>query len=87
MNKIRCKQIVDNFKDDVQIEYEVNDKAKIFRVSSINAIGQRVIHEELAAAHDNHRAISSNYNLCKDIYNKLISRYYGKLHNSVKENS
>jgi len=87
MNKVRCKQIVDNFKDDIQIEYEVDEENKTFRVTSLNPLGQRIINEELTAPHNNHRAISTNYNLCKDIYNSLISQYYGKFHNRIKENS
>lgn len=81
------KKVVDNFKGDIQIEYEVNDTDKIFRVTSLNPIGQRIIHEELSAPHSNHKKISLNYGYCLDIYNKLISQYYGKFHNRVKEST
>lgn len=81
------KKVVDDFKGDIQIEYEVNDTDKIFRVTSLNPIGQRIIHEELSAPHANHKKISYNYGCCLDIYNKLISQYYGKFHNRTKEST
>lgn len=87
MNDIRCKQIIDSFKDDIQIEYEVNKtiNTKTFRVSSLNPIGQRIIHEEFIADINNHKAISSNYSKALDLFNKLIAQYYGKFHNRIKE--
>ena len=81
------KKVIDNFKGDIQIEYEVNDTDKIFRVTSLNPIGQRIIHEELSASHSNHKKISANYSRCLDIYNGLISQYYGKFHNRFKEST
>ena len=81
------KKVIDNFKGDIQIEYEVNDTDKIFRVTSLNPIGQRIIHEELSAPHANHKKISANYSRCLDIYNGLISQYYGKFHNRFKESA
>lgn len=81
------KKVIDNFKGDIQIEYEVNDTDKIFRVTSLNPIGQRIIHEELSAPHSNHKKISANYSRCLDIYNGLISQYYGKFHNRFKEST
>lgn len=87
MNKIRCKQVIDNFKDDVQIEYEVNEEEKIFRVTSLNALGTRVIHEEFKGKIDNHKAINNAYLKARELYDKLISQYYGKFHNRVKEST
>lgn len=81
------KKVVDDFKGDIQIEYEVNDTDKIFRVTSLNPIGQRIIHEEFSAPHSNHKKISLNYNCCLDIYNSLIREYYGKFHNRAKEST
>lgn len=87
MNKVRCKQIVDNFKDDIQIEYEVNDEVKIFRVTSLSALGTRVVHEEYAGKIENHKAINNAYLKARELYDKLINEYYGKFHNRVKEDT
>lgn len=81
------KKIVDDFKGDIQIEYEVNDTDKIFRVTSLNTLGQRIIHEEFSAPHSNHKKISINYTKALDLYNSLITQYYGKFHNRVKEST
>lgn len=89
MYNIRCKQVIDNFKDDIQIEYEVNkiNNTKTFRVSSLNAIGQRVVYEEFTSDIGNHRNINNNYIKALKLYNKLISQYYGKLYNSSQKSS